>query len=186
MVSCLRLTIFTCIMLHSLCYISTAQRLPYTFEQVRIDGNTLDNLVFCMLKDSRGYLWLGTANGLKRYDPNFTIAYGKEKNNKRSLVHNNIGVLCEDQQGRIWIGTTEGVCYFDRKTNLFTRIEEVCKPDFACRSIICDSRGDVWFTIRDGGLYKFDVRTNKLSNFRHQKIPPKKGFGLLAKTNSTT
>ena len=150
-----------------------AQRLPYAFEQVKVDGNTLDNLIFCMLKDSRGYLWLGTANGLKRYDPNFTISYNKEKNNKNSLIHNNIGILCEDQQGRIWIGTTEGVCYFDRKTNLFTRIEEVNKPDFACRNIICDSRGDIWITIRDGGLYKFDTKTNKLTNFRHENNNPK-------------
>lgn len=150
-----------------------SQRLPYTFEQIRVEGNTLDNLIFSMLKDSRGYLWLGTANGLKRYDPIFTVSYTKEKGNKNSLVHNNIGILCEDKQGRIWIGTTEGVCYFDRKTNLFTRIEEVSKPDFACRSIICDSRGDVWFTIRDGGLYKFDVKTNKLTNFRNVKNNPK-------------
>ncbi len=156
------------IILHFTFCISFAQRLPYSFEQVKVDGSSLDNLVFCMLKDSRGYLWLGTANGLKRYDPTFTISYNKEKNNKRSLVHNNIGVLCEDKQGRIWVGTTEGVCYFDRKTNLFTRIEEVSKPDFACRNIICDSRGDIWFTIRDGGLYKFDTKTNKLTNFRHE------------------
>lgn len=150
-----------------------AQRLPYTFEKIRGDGGSLDNLIYCMLKDSRGYLWLGTANGLKRYDPTFTISYNKEKNNKNSLVHNNIGILCEDQQGRIWIGTTEGVCYFDRKTNLFTRIEEVSKPDFACRNIICDSRGDIWFSIRDGGLYKFDIKTNKLTNFRHENNNPK-------------
>jgi ligand-binding sensor domain-containing protein len=150
-----------------------AQRLPYTFEQVKVDGGSLDNLIYCMLKDSRGYLWLGTANGLKRYDPTFTISYNKEKNNKNSLVHNNIGILCEDQQGRIWIGTTEGVCYFDRKTNLFTRIEEVSKPDFACRNIICDSRGDIWFSIRDGGLYKLDTKTNKLTNFKHENNNPK-------------
>lgn len=150
-----------------------SQRLPYSFEQIRVDGSTLDNIIYCMLKDSRGYFWLGTANGLKRFDPNFIVSYTKEKNNKKSLVHNNIGTLCEDKQGRIWIGTTEGVCYFDRKTNLFTRIEEVSKPDFACRNIICDSRGDIWFSIRDGGLYKYDTKTNKLSNFRHQSNNPK-------------
>ncbi len=166
-------SIFFVLYLTSCTQLTFAQRLPYTFEQVRVNGSSLDNLIYCMLKDSRGYLWLGTANGLKRYDPLFSITYLKEKNNKRSLVQNNIGILCEDQQGRIWIGTTEGVCYFDRKTNLFTRIEEVSKPDFACRNIICDSRGDIWFSIRDGGLYKFNTKTNKLTNFRHENNNPK-------------
>lgn len=126
-----------------------------------------------MLKDSRGYLWLGTVNGLKRYDANFTVNFKKGKHNKYSLVHNKIESLCEDRQGRIWVGTTEGVCFFDRKANRFTRFEELNKPDFACRNIICDSRGDIWFSIRDAGLYRFDTRTNRLTNFRHEENNPK-------------
>lgn len=159
-------------LLFMLCIGGHSQRFPYTFEHVRIDGSSLDNLVYSMLKDSRGYLWLGTSNGLKRYDPNFTVSYKKEKDNKKSLINNNVESLCEDKQGRIWAGTTEGVCFLDRKTNLFTRIEEVHKADFACRNIICDSRGDIWFTIRDGGLYKYDTKTNKLTNFRHDNNKP--------------
>ncbi|MFN8356012.1 MAG: histidine kinase [Spirosomataceae bacterium] len=144
-----------------------SQHFPYTFTSFKMDGNALDNIILCMLKDSQGYLWLGTVNGLKRYDSYINYTYRKERGNKNSLINNYIETLAEDKQGRIWVGTTEGVCYFDRKTNQFTRIEELNKPDFACRNIICDSKGDIWFTIRDGGLYKFDTKTNKLTNFRN-------------------
>jgi sensor histidine kinase YesM/streptogramin lyase len=163
----LKIALITFIIHHLSFIISKAQRLPYTFENLKIAGNALDNLIICLLKDSRGYLWLGTANGLKRYDPTKTIEYRKNKNDKNSLIHNYIESIAEDKQGRIWIGTTEGICYLDRKTNKFTRFEELNKPDYACRNIICDFEGNVWFTIRDKGLFKFDVKTNQLSSFKH-------------------
>ncbi len=142
-------------------------RLPYTFDQIKVGNSTLENQVNCLLKDRNGYLWIGTSSGLKRYDSEFTITLKKKTNDENSLVNNNVETLCEDNQGRIWVGTTEGICYFDKKKNHFVRLKELNKPDFACLNIICDSKGDIWFTIRDKGLYHFDIKTNKLRNFSH-------------------
>ena len=149
-------------------------RLPYTFNQIKIGNNSLENRVNCMLKDRNGYLWLGTSSGLKRYDSQFTITLKKKTNDENSLVDNNIESLCEDNQGRIWVGTTEGICYFDKKKNHFVRFKELNKPDYACLNIICDSRGDIWFTIRDKGLYHFNTKTNQLRNFSHYEKIGKK------------
>jgi sensor histidine kinase YesM/streptogramin lyase len=148
-------------------------RLPYTFEQIKIGNSSLENHVASMLKDRSGYLWLGTANGLKRFDSKFTTTFKREKNNENSLTHNFVEALCEDNQGRIWVGTTEGICYFDKMKNNFVRIKELNKPDYACLNIICDSKGDIWFTIRDKGLFRIDSKTNKLQNFSHQDIDKK-------------
>jgi sensor histidine kinase YesM len=144
-----------------------AQRLPYTFDQMKVGNSTLENQVNCLLKDRNGYLWIGTASGLKRYDSEFTITLKKKTNDEHSLVNNNVETLCEDNQGRIWVGTTTGICYFDKKKNHFVRFKELNKPDFACLNIICDSKGDIWFTIRDKGLYHFDIKTKRLRNFSH-------------------
>ncbi|MBA4853963.1 histidine kinase [Emticicia sp. BO119] len=146
---------------------SFAQRLPFTFNQVKISDNSLENRIYCMLKDRSGYLWLGTASGLKRYDSELTITLKHKRNDDKSLVSNGVLALCEDNQGRIWVGTGEGICYFDKQKNQFITIKELNKPDYACFNIVCDSRGDIWFTIRDRGLFKFDSRTSKLQNFRH-------------------
>ncbi|GAB3521595.1 hypothetical protein GCM10027442_46000 [Emticicia fontis] len=141
--------------------------MPYTFNQIKVSDNSLENSIFCMLKDQNGYLWLGTASGLKRYDSELTITFKHKRNDTSSLVDNNVLALCEDKRGRIWVGTSEGVCYFDKQKNHFITIEGLNKPDYVCLNIICDSRGDIWFTIRDRGLFKFDSRTNHLQNFRH-------------------
>lgn len=149
-----------------------AQRLPFAFNQIRISDNSLENRVFCMLKDKSGYLWLGTYSGLKRYDSELTITLKHQIKDEHSLVSNHVTALCEDRQGRIWVGTNEGVCYFDKQKNHFITIKELNKPDFVCFNILCDSRGDIWFSIRDHGLFKLDSRTNQLQNFRHEDSNP--------------
>jgi ligand-binding sensor domain-containing protein len=145
-----------------------AQRLPYTFDQMKVSNNSIENMISCMLKDRNGYLWLGTSGGLKRYDSGFTTTFKHKKNDDKSLIHNQIEALCEDGQGRIWVGTTEGICYFDKKKNHFIQFKELNKTDYACLNIICDSKGDIWFSIRDKGLYRFDTKTNQLHNFSHE------------------
>jgi sensor histidine kinase YesM len=146
---------------------TSAQRLPFTFNQLRVSDNSLENRIYCILKDQSGYLWLGTASGLKRYDSGFTITLKHQTNDAHSLVNNNVTALCEDKQGRIWVGTSEGICYFDKQKNHFISIKELNKPDYVCFNIVCDVRGDIWFTIRDRGLFKFDSHTSQLQNFRH-------------------
>ncbi|MES2797677.1 MAG: histidine kinase [Bacteroidota bacterium] len=148
-------------------------RLPYSFDPIKLGTNSLENRVICMLKDRNGYLWLGTASGLKRYDPNMVTTLKKIKNDEKSLVNNFIESICEDNQGRIWVGTTNGICYFDKEKNNFFRFKELSKPDYACLNIICDSKGDIWFSIRDKGLYWFNTKTNKLQNFANNKNNPK-------------
>ncbi|MBL0326993.1 MAG: histidine kinase [Cytophagaceae bacterium] len=152
----------------------SAQRLPYTFDHLKVSDNSIENIIKCMLKDRNGYLWLGTASGLKRYDSGFTTTFKHNSKDDNSLVHNSIESLCEDKQGRIWVGTTEGICFFDKKKNAFFTFKELNKTDYACLNIICDSRGNIWFSIRDKGLYKFDTKTNKLYNFSIESSQTKK------------
>ncbi|MEZ4903593.1 MAG: two-component regulator propeller domain-containing protein [Spirosomataceae bacterium] len=141
-------------------------RFPFTFTQMKMGESVLENMVVCMLKDSDGYFWLGTYRGLKRYDDELTMTHTYKPNDDKSLVCNHVLALCEDKMGRIWIGTRDGVCYFDKLKNEFTRLKELNKPDYACLNIMCDSKGAIWFSIRDRGLFRFDSKTNTLKNFR--------------------
>ena len=68
-----------------------------------------DNRVRSFLQDSQGFLWIGTMNGLARYDG---YSFRKFYKNKNLLPGNWVNDLCEDQSGLIWIATREGLgCY---------------------------------------------------------------------------
>jgi ligand-binding sensor domain-containing protein len=157
--------IYLVLFLFCCCCNGTAQRLPFNFDQLKVGNDAISNQVNCLLKDRNGYLWMGTAAGLKRYDPVYTASFKRKKDDSTSLIYNNVTALCEDQQGRIWVGTSEGVCYYDRRKNLFTQLKQTKKKGAVSDNIICTSDGDVWFSLANEGVYRYDMKTGGLQNF---------------------
>src|SRR5581483_5370750 len=57
--------------------------------------------VNCIIQDSRGFMWIGTRNGLNRYDGYKFITYRYDSNNQNSISNNMINDLAEDRDGDI-------------------------------------------------------------------------------------
>jgi ligand-binding sensor domain-containing protein len=138
---------------------------PFIFDNFADEHGTSSNIINCFLKDVDGFLWIGTGDGLKRFDGNKFEIFKHEKGNPNSLVHSEVLALCEDKKGRIWTGTQEGVGYFDKKTNQFFNLKPVNKTDYVCFNMVCDTNGDIWFSIRDKGIFSYSEKTQKLQNF---------------------
>ena len=81
-----------------------AQQPPvFNFKRITIKDGLSNDVVSCMFKDSRGFIWFGTADGLNRYDgKNFKI-YRHNKKDKYSIPGNAIIKIDEDKKGRLWI-----------------------------------------------------------------------------------
>ena len=78
--------------------------------------------VRAIIKDSKGYLWLGTQDGLNRFDGNSFVVYKNEIGNDKSISGNFINALL-DNDNLIWIGTSNnGICYYNKKFNNFKSI----------------------------------------------------------------
>ena len=93
-----------------------------TFKQIKIEDGLSQSSVYCMLQDSKGYLWFGTANGLNRYDGYDFKIFSNDPIDSSSISDNGILALYEDRGGNIWIGTTDGVLNkFNDKTGNFSR-----------------------------------------------------------------
>ncbi len=65
-------------------------------------------MVFDMLQDKEGFIWVGTKGGLNRYDGYSFKVFTNDPYNPHSISNNNIRTLFEDSKGRIWAGTLEG------------------------------------------------------------------------------
>ena len=84
-------------------------------KQMRTSDGLPSNSVRCMFQDSKGFLWLGTLDGLTRYDGNTFLTYQLEsgKHDQISLADNRIKHVAEDKNGFLWIKTVPELfsCY---------------------------------------------------------------------------
>src|SRR5690606_39199936 len=79
-----------------------------------------NSAVNCLLQDSDGMLWIGTWDGLNRYDgQEFHVSNVGGSDAKRGLISNTIRGLLEDCDRRIWISTVEGLSRDDKLTGTF-------------------------------------------------------------------
>ncbi len=86
---------------------TTAQEFIYEGRLTSTDGLS-QSIINCIIQDSRGFLWIGTQDGLNRYDGNNFVIYQNIPGDTSSLSNNYILSLCEDKKGNIWAGTMSG------------------------------------------------------------------------------
>ena len=74
------------------------------------------------LQDEQGFMWVGTNNGLQRFDGHRYLSFRHEKNDSTSIPHNYVTQLLLDKKKNLWVLTGDGkVGIFDRKNSYTTR-----------------------------------------------------------------
>lgn len=111
------MSIFICILLQLLCPEITKGEATYIFRHVSTINGLSNNEVTCMLRDSYGYLWIGTASGLNRWDGYRLKTY--ENNKTCALPSGDIISLQEDSDRNIWVEGRGEYSVYRRKTDSF-------------------------------------------------------------------
>ncbi|MEF8844146.1 MAG: two-component regulator propeller domain-containing protein [Bacteroidales bacterium] len=126
--------------------------------------------VTCLLKDNRGFLWIGTQDGLNRFDG---YGFKKFKNNSsdtNSLSHNRINDIIETKSGELWIATNYGLNRYNSKNGNF----EIFLADSGGNSIpenqvfnlYQDDQGFIWIKTMHY-LTRYHTATGEFESFRH-------------------
>lgn len=84
----------------------------YRFFHLTGSMNLPHQQVEALAQDGRGYIWIGTRNGLVRYDGYAAHCYFHDDGDENSLAHNFIKHLFVDSRGRLWVCTQQGVCLY--------------------------------------------------------------------------
>ncbi len=93
------------------------------FSHLNIDNGLSNSDVNCIFQDSKGFIWVGTFNGLNKYDGSKFVTYVNNKKEKGYLSNNYIRAITEDSNGDLWIATWGGgVNKFDRELESFTAL----------------------------------------------------------------
>lgn len=95
----------------------------HTVEQLDNTKGLSNSSVNCIFQDSENLIWIGTWDGLNRYDGNEFKIFRPEPGNKNSLSNQVILNIGEDKAGKIWILTMHGLNSYDKHTNTFTNFQ---------------------------------------------------------------
>lgn len=79
------------------------------------------NSVECFAQDSSGYLWIGTQDGLVRYDGYEMLVFQNNQKDENSISDNFITRLFVDDAGGLWVGTRNGINFFDEAQKRFIK-----------------------------------------------------------------
>ncbi len=131
------------------------------FSYITTNNGLPQNTVDCILKDSRGFMWFGTWNGVCRYDGYSFKTYQRNKD-LISLPGNFIQTLCEDSFGNLWIGTDRGLVKFDFRLQQFVSKKQLNEnvANFSISHIIDDESGNLWVATEENGLWKLSYNEN--------------------------
>jgi ligand-binding sensor domain-containing protein len=156
-----------------------AESSPIHFKHITLDDGLSQSSIFCIIQDSKGFLWFGTQDGLNKYDGyRFTI-YKNDPDDSDSISSNLIQALYEDSEGMIWVGTQGGgLNRFDPGTETFERYPvnpgtpgHLNNPFIT--SILQDKNGNIWIGTQGGGINILENQNNsnnKNDSPRHDRF----------------
>ncbi|MBA4317209.1 MAG: hybrid sensor histidine kinase/response regulator [Flavobacterium sp.] len=102
---------------------SNAQGHDLYFEHINYDESFSQSMISSIHQTKKGFIWIGTANGLMSYDGYNFSRYVYKKDIVSSISNNHINVVLEDNEKKLWIGTNNGLNLFDKKGDNFIRID---------------------------------------------------------------
>lgn len=132
--------------------------------------------VNCVFKDSKGYVWIGTIDGLNRFDGYSITVFKADKNDSSSLSGNVVTSIAEDSQGNIWIGTrNNGINVFNWERGTFKPLLSNSSPSLATASvqkIAIANSNEILIGLQGGGLCHYNLKDETLKVYRADPSNP--------------
>jgi signal transduction histidine kinase/ligand-binding sensor domain-containing protein len=143
------------------------------FGHLTVEDGLSSNRIRCIYRDSKDYLWIGTEEGLNKYNSYEIKKYNFNENKTGSISSNNILCIYEDRAKNLWFGTVNGLNLFDPVKDNF----KVFKNDPGDKSSINsnyvsgiteDKEGNLWIVTGENCLNKWVSKTKNFIRYQFE------------------
>jgi signal transduction histidine kinase/ligand-binding sensor domain-containing protein len=140
----------------------------YNFKHLNVQSGLPQNIVYHFLQDNRGYMWIGTHNGLSLYDGIKTTNFLHDDQNNKSIARNFISGIAEDSAGQIWVSNENGIERYNRFDNSFSHFGidrlDGTKEYTYCQLLGFVSNSELWFLeTKTKSVHELNTKTGKTS-----------------------
>jgi signal transduction histidine kinase/ligand-binding sensor domain-containing protein/DNA-binding response OmpR family regulator len=150
---------------------SRGQPTSFYFEPLFFGHPMSESTVLAIQEGKKGFMWLGTTQGLVRFDGYEYRYFQHQPDQTNGLSNNRISEILMDDDGRFWLGTDGGgVCLFDPEQERFSLI-----VPGRITSAAYGSKGKFWFGTRGEGLLQLDPESGEQMHWKHE---PDKAYSL--------
>ena len=146
------------------------------FEHFTSQDGLSQDTIFFIFQDRQGFLWLGTQDGLNRYDGYRFRIFRNDPADPESLSHNTVLCVQESPDGTLWFGTQGGgLNRYDPRSGVFTRyLHDPALPaslsNDTVTALYVDPSGRLWVGTLGGGINLLDPATGAFSHYRASAI----------------
>lgn len=161
------LVLFACIVSHI-----TSQ--DYRFDHITTDQGLSQATVNCIFKDSKGFIWIGTNDGLNCYNAYSVLIYKHVSGDPYSISGNTITSIAEDNLSNLWVATrNNGLNYFNRKNEKFAHYTNISGNHSLLSSdkikkVFVAQNGNVLIGTQGAGLFVYLSDQKKFINYRSE------------------
>jgi ligand-binding sensor domain-containing protein/signal transduction histidine kinase len=140
------------------------------FRHLNTSQGLSHNRITCVLQDSKGFVWIGSEDGLNRYDGYHIDVYKHDPGDASTVTSSSIRCLFEDHNKRLWIGTDDGLSMFDNEIEKFVAYKiNGTANSISSNQVTCieeDANGNLWIGTAGGGLNIFNTATSKWTVYK--------------------
>lgn len=121
--------------------------------------------ITAITQDEKGFIWIGTEDGLNKFDGYRFWVYKKSEKDSLSLTSDHITTLFVDSGQRLWIGTMAGLHLYEPASDRFVRVN-LNQPDYVIKDSQCqyikeDGQGFLWFATSGRGVLQYSPATGQ-------------------------
>ena len=137
----------------------TFTQTAYRFRNYTINDGLSQSSVTTILQDDKNALWVGTQDGLNRFDGKMFEVFTSD--NTKGIESQYITCSVKTADGKLWFGTTNGLTLFDPYTELFTTFTFGLANALHITSLCLDVDEKIWLGTVGNGLMYFNRITKK-------------------------
>ncbi|TLX76464.1 helix-turn-helix domain-containing protein [Labilibacter sediminis] len=140
------------------------------FHRLFVEDGLPSNVVLCLYQDSHGFIWVGTKEGLARYDGHHILPVNMPFNGNNMISDLRIKSICEDHSDNLWIGTDYGVFKYNLEFGTFSHydldLDNSLNLSRIVNSIVVSPKGLIWAGTRNG-IFFYNESKDRFENYPH-------------------